>query len=377
MTKKTRLIILLICIICFSAIAPILVAYSMGYRFDFEKMKIVATGGIYVRTFPSADIITIDSNISEKPGFLANSIFVQSLLPKNHTVFVIKDGYHDYSKTLTVEENKVTKLENILLIKNKIKFETVLTAGPTIQLSPFDKIEKYIIKNSNLYYSNATENATLTATQKTTPVIKGSIAFSLMNNNIIWLGSDGFLYQTDQSNLSTKPTKLILTPLKISKDGYYKIATNGQNIFVINNGNLSILNTKINSLDDPYGLAKDVKISPDGKNIIFYNDKDIYILSILKTPVEKNILYKSSEKISDITWLNNDYIIFTTGDKIIVSEIDYRGSNINNVTLNETVTLSPDKKIDIKSPKIYFDQGSQKLYILTGKTLLLSEKITP
>ena len=70
MTKKTRLIILLFCVVCFFIVAPILVAYSEGYRFDFEKMKIVATGGIYVRTFPSADKITIDSETFQKnPAF--------------------------------------------------------------------------------------------------------------------------------------------------------------------------------------------------------------------------------------------------------------------------------------------------------------------
>ena len=68
MNKRTRLIILLTCVTLFILIAPILIAYSEGYRFDFEKRKIVVIGGIYVRTFPAADKITIDSNISEKPG---------------------------------------------------------------------------------------------------------------------------------------------------------------------------------------------------------------------------------------------------------------------------------------------------------------------
>ena len=117
MTKKTRSLILLFCIICFFAIAPVLVAYSMGYRFDFGKMKVVATGGIYIKTLPSAEQIIIDSNISIRPRMFSNDFFVQSLLPKNHTVFIEKTGYHDYSKTLPVKESQVTKLENVLLIK--------------------------------------------------------------------------------------------------------------------------------------------------------------------------------------------------------------------------------------------------------------------
>jgi hypothetical protein len=49
----------------------------MGYRFDVEKMKISETGGIYVRTFPAADKITIDNSISQKPGIFGNSILAR------------------------------------------------------------------------------------------------------------------------------------------------------------------------------------------------------------------------------------------------------------------------------------------------------------
>ena len=344
----------------FFVIAPVLVAYSMGYRFDFAKMRVVATGGIYVRTFPAAGQITIDSNILEKPGVFSNSIFVQSLLPKNHTISIKKDGYYDYFKTLPVQENQVTKLENVILFKKNIQFEVI---ADTTQ-SPFNQQEKFIIKNSNLYYSSAAENAGLTATQKATPVLKSLVAFSIENNNIIWLGKDGFLYQTDQTTPSQKPLKLALTPLKINKNGSYKIISNSQNIFINNNDSLLLLNTKTNNLDNFYSPVTDAKISPDGKNIVYYNDSNIYISLLSDTPVKNTNLYKSSEKIGGCLWFNNDYIIFTAGDKIIISEIDYRG-NINTITLPQT------------GKSIFFNQSTGKLYILTQNTLLSSEKITP
>ena len=108
---------------CFLVIAPILVLYSEGDRFDFEYMRITETGGIYVRTFPVAGQIVIDSKISEKPGIFSNSIFVQSLLPSSHAVLIKKNGYYDYFKTLPVEESQVTKLENVLLIKKLMVYD--------------------------------------------------------------------------------------------------------------------------------------------------------------------------------------------------------------------------------------------------------------
>ena len=372
MTKKTRLIILLICVACFFIVAPILVAYSMGYRFDFEKMKVTATGGIYVKTYPAADQIFIDSKISEKPGMFSNSIFVQSLLPNDHTILVKKTGYNDYFKTLPVQEKQVTKIENVLLIKKNIQFDVVIDQSQ----SPFDSTEKFIIKNGNLYYSDAAENSGLSNIQKLTPLIKKVITFSLQSNNIVWLGADGFLYKSDIANLSTPATKINLTAIKMAKAGFYKIINNNRDIFIDNNGSLLILNDKTNNLDVFYASVKDAKISPDGKNIIYYNDNNIYISPIGGSPIIKNTLYKSSEKINDCVWLNNNYIIFVAGNKIIISETDYRG-NVNATTLPQSITLSPDQKIDIKSPQIFFSQSAGKLYILVKDTLLASEKITP
>jgi len=375
MTKKTRLIILLVCVACFLFIAPVLVLYSMGDRFDFAKMRITSTGGIYVRTYPTADKIIIDSKITEKPGIFSNSIFVQSLLPDNHTVLVQKNGYYDYFKTIPVLEKEVTKLENVLLIDKDLKFQVVTNKTQ----SPFNQLEKFLIKNSNLYYSTAPENANVSATQKLTPILKSLVAFSIVNNNIIWLGADGFIYQSSMTGLATQTqknaTKITLTPLKINTNNSYKIISNGQNTFVIAGTGLLSLNTKTNNLDNFYTPVNDAKISPDGKNIVYYNDNYIYLSPILTAPLVKNTLYKSSEKISNFVWLNNGYIIFSAGNKIIISEIDYRG-NINIVTLPTTITISPIQKIVVKNPQISFDQQIGKLYILTGNTLLSSEKIT-
>ncbi|MCX6721756.1 MAG: hypothetical protein NTY04_00995 [Candidatus Staskawiczbacteria bacterium] len=379
MTKKTRLTILLVCVACFLVIAPALVLYSMGYRFDFEKMKVTETGGIYVRTFPSADQIIIDSKIKQKPGIFSNYVFVQSLLPKNHTVLVEKTGYYDYSKTLPVQEKQVTKLEDVLLIKKNIQFNLVTDETK----DPFNVQDKFIIKNSNLYYSDSPENLKLTTLQKSTPVIKKIISFVLQNNNIMWLGADGFPYKSDFTTLPIAPTKITLTAIKITKTGSYKILLNDQNTFLIANGELLVLNNKTNNFNNFYNSVNDAKISPDGKNIIYYDNNNIYISPTSVLPVKTNTLYKSSEKITNCLWANSSNIIFTAGDKIIISEIDYRG-NINNVTLPQTMTVSDPsagsgqaKKIDIKKPQILFNQQENKLYILTGKNLISSEKIIP
>lgn len=382
MLRRTRLTILVLCILCFFIAAPIIVGYSLGYRFDFEKMKIVATGGIYVRTFPVADLITIDSKTSQKPGMFANSIFSQSLLPKNHTIFIKKEGYYDYLKTLPVLEKQVTKLENVTLFKKNILFE-ILPEKTKSPFLPQSQTEKFIIKNSSLYYSNAQENTALTASQKAAPLIKNILAFATSGNNIIWLGTDGFLRQFSQANLPIKttdtPIKLNLDALKINKAGTYEIKTRGSNIFLNNNGPLLILdNQGFSNIADQ---ADNFEISPDGYNLVFLSKNKINLYSISADPSREYLsakkgvsLYQLSGTIENLLWLNNDYIILVDGGKIIISEIDYRG-NINTITLPQTITISAGEKITIKNPQIILQDS--KLYIQTGKTILVSEKLVP
>jgi len=349
MTKRTRLIILLICVACFFVGITIIIPYSLGYRFDFGKKEITKTGGIYVKAFPAPEEVIIDSIISQKPGLFSNEVFIQSLQSINHAVLVKKTGYYDYSKTIPVQEQQVTKLENILLFKTNIRLDV---AGDKTQ-SPFETKEKYTIKTGNLY-------------DGLTVVIKNITAFALQNNNIIWLGTDGFLYNSSQADLSATPTKLTETALKITKTGVYKIITDSKDIFVIDNKNLLMLNSKTNNLEVFDTPVNDAKISPDGKNIVYYDDKNIYLSPLPNTLAIKNTLYKSNEKINACLWLNNSYIVFSAGEKIIFSEIDYRG-NINAVSLPQAY----------KNSQIYFNQQETKLYILTDKTLLVSERIIP
>ncbi|OGZ64682.1 MAG: hypothetical protein A3A98_01660 [Candidatus Staskawiczbacteria bacterium RIFCSPLOWO2_01_FULL_40_39] len=136
MTKKTRLIILLICAALFFIITPYIVLYSLGYRIDFEKRKIVATGGIYVKALPSSAEVIIDSKIKTKTGILSNSAFVQNLSAKTHSVAIKKEGYYDYQKNLAVKENEVTKLEHVILIKQNNTFKLLDNNVDYFSLSP-------------------------------------------------------------------------------------------------------------------------------------------------------------------------------------------------------------------------------------------------
>lgn len=386
MQKKTRVKILIFCVVCFLVGVPYIVLYSLGYRVDFANMRIFATGGIYVRSFPSADEIIIDSAKFEKPGIFANDVFIPNLLPIEHTILIKKTGYYDYTKTLPVQEKLATKLENVLLFKKDITFTEITDTSknpflPAQASLPANQNDKFTIRNNNLYFANTTQNKDLTTLQKTTPIIKGILAFTMQGNNILWLGLDGFMYRSDSNGKN--PEKITTTAIKTYKTGNYKFIIDNKNTFLDNNGELLLLNTKTQDFET---FAKNVfgaSISPDGKYITYHTPNEIFMTSLVQNPEDplskaKDVsLYKSGTDITNLFWLNDSYIIFSAGNQIIISEIDYR-SNINTTTLPTTTTLaSTQKPFNITTPQIKLNTQEDKLYILSGKTLLATEKLLP
>jgi len=454
MRKKIRLIILAVSIILFFILAPYIVLYSMGYRVDFINMKILATGGIYVRSYPQANQIIIDSKIEGKPGMFLNAFFVQDLLPKSHTVLVKKTGYFDYQKNILVTENQVTKIEDILLIKQDIIFNSlgekidyfsispdnknVLITAPATKSIGFEyfalsnpstkkdyslmiqdakildvewsedssmaliKVQKlstisyyifnvsktiqqslplaYLDKNSQQISFNPKdltqlfyiENNTLYSLKndKVTTIIKNIITYKIFNGEILWLSSDGFLFQSD---ISGKLIQKIISE-KMAQNKNYKILIISGKTFIKENNNLYILNEETKTFDnfDSPISNYEILLSPDSKNLIFSNSSEIYLYSFEVKKYEKIF---SGSNITDCQWLNNDYIIFTAGGKIEISEIDYRG-NINIIFLPDSLSLAENKSIKNNPSQMFFNQQDGKIYILTENQLIYSEKIT-
>lgn len=366
MTKKTRLIILLICIALFIFITPGIIFYSLGYRYDFKNNETVATGGIYIKAEPLGSDIIINNTIEQKTGLFSTYVFVQNLLPKNHTVLIKKEGYADYQKTLPVKENEVTKLEHVTLFKPNPRFEILQNEAQ----SPFTKnpiIAKYNLKNNNLYVATLAD-----------PIIKNIIAFK-EHNGILWLGSNGFLYQSNQNGENTR--ELNTKPFTINKKNNYQILTFGNHIFIQENTALWKLNNENQTIETFASDILDTKISPDGQKMAYWNHNTIFLYYLTKNNdsydhPQKVSLPALSESIKDLFWINSDYLMIVTPSRILISEIDAR-NNVNTITLPETLTFAKNQTFNIKDTKILFNDADKKIYLLSGKTTLVSERLIP
>lgn len=77
---------------------PSLLLYSQGYRFDFEKRKIVQTGGLFIKTLPKQAEVYINGKFIKKTDLIFGSLFVQNLLPKKYEIEIKKEGFFSWKK---------------------------------------------------------------------------------------------------------------------------------------------------------------------------------------------------------------------------------------------------------------------------------------
>lgn len=103
MKKRTRYLILLICFLIFLGLAPVLVYFVRGVKYDGANGRFSPTGLISVETEPKgADIFLNGEKVAE------SNASVRFLPAGDYGVSISKSGYFSWMKRLTVQEGKVT-----------------------------------------------------------------------------------------------------------------------------------------------------------------------------------------------------------------------------------------------------------------------------
>lgn len=123
MTKITRTFLFFILSFLFVLTATSALFYAQGYRFDFKNFKYLKTGAIFVKVSPANAKVFLDQKLIGRTQLINNYLFSQSLLPKEYSVKIEKEGYLPWSKTLEVKEKEVAEAKNIILFPEKISFK--------------------------------------------------------------------------------------------------------------------------------------------------------------------------------------------------------------------------------------------------------------
>lgn len=143
MNKALRKITVSIFFVLFFVLAPLLTAYSLGYRYDFTTGNIQKNGAFYIKSYPrGAEIFVNNKKDKHKtPTQIVN------VVPGIHQLEVTKDKYVSWIKELDVYSGETTFAEDIVLFLED-RPKTNLSLGSARLLLNKDK-DKYAFLDEN------------------------------------------------------------------------------------------------------------------------------------------------------------------------------------------------------------------------------------
>jgi len=427
MDNNFRKILAWICIILFLILAPITILYSVGYRLDWNPLKITQTGGLFFQVLPNSAEIFLDSKFKKTTDFFFGSSLIDNLLPKKYSVSIRKDGYYSWEKQLEVKEKMVTAVENILLLPQNPDLTTISTDIESFWLSPDNKnlilkekpladkggwslklynlskkIKSHLIKESDIYAKGAelmglefsdnsksvfleigikeqakkfaldlNQTPPIPKEVKDQPIpIDNIITSQNFDGNIYYLDNLGYIFKTGTD--FEQKTQITQKPFNVLPETDYELKKFKDLIFLKENRTLYLFNKESNSWEKFFEPIVDLKLSPDFKKLVYFSDYEIWTMfleNISEQPAkqigDKILIMRLSEKIKSVNWLNSFYLVIATENKVKVSEIDER-DKINTIDL-----------IQLPNPIILFNEANKKLYILSNDALYQTRELLP
>src|SRR3989344_330707 len=101
-----RFLITLFTLLVIGISATVAVYLAKGYTFSTQEKRLVGTGIITVTSLPDAASVFIDGHLTT-----ATDATISSLVPKEYTVKLIKEGFIPWEKKVKVNEGLVTDLK--------------------------------------------------------------------------------------------------------------------------------------------------------------------------------------------------------------------------------------------------------------------------
>lgn len=115
MTSRSRFAIKIFFIMLFIILAPLIIVYTMGYRYNFQVGQVQKTGVLILNSYPDDADVFLDGKIVDDK----TPSIIKKILPNEYTVEVVKEGYHTWSKKLEVRSGETTFAESIVLFSDQ------------------------------------------------------------------------------------------------------------------------------------------------------------------------------------------------------------------------------------------------------------------
>lgn len=115
-TRPWRIFMFIVFIVTFFIVSPVIVGYTMGYRFDPERGIIKEIGAISIDILPKNATVYINEQKIDD----TIPIRLGSVTPNRYTIRITAPGYYTWSKDIEVRNKQTVYIKEIELIqKNK------------------------------------------------------------------------------------------------------------------------------------------------------------------------------------------------------------------------------------------------------------------
>jgi hypothetical protein len=172
-------------ILIFIILAPLLILYTAGYRYNYKKNQLQKTGALVLKSEPSGAQIFIDS----KPIGAKTPARLNNVLPDEHEISLQKAGYYSWNKKLNVKEQETTFAESVILFKKsnpELVYEQKIIS---LNFSPDNRYAALTVNESGrdyLYLLNLSNQKIRLLGNRSELSGKPKISWSKNNNWILW-----------------------------------------------------------------------------------------------------------------------------------------------------------------------------------------------
>jgi len=293
MTKKFRRFIFLIFAIFFAFSSIVVILFAQGYRFDFNSLKIVKTGGIFIKTSTGdAKIYINDKYVESTSGILSHSILISGLTPKNYNVFVYKENYYPWNKTVEVKNGMVAELNSVVLFPLELKKIKIVEL-------PSQVISEFAINNSTIEIKNDRSkiinvynlsDGKLLSSEKFKKATSSEEIISPDKNKSLYISDNqlwiNYLNDTKKEPVKNAGNKELIATYE-SPLSFFDWFSDSEHVIWLNNNELTVA-----ELDNRGGKRNSIKFYLNVDSSVFWDrdNSDFYFF-------EKNILYKINFKI--------------------------------------------------------------------------------
>ncbi|MDO8241295.1 MAG: hypothetical protein Q7T51_04940 [Candidatus Moranbacteria bacterium] len=268
MEKLKRTIFFWILVLMFVIIAPAVVLYAKGFRFDLSRGVFVHSGTISIKSNPQDIVVSLDGKVNDSKALdkINNSYNVMGLMPKGYNLSIGADGYQTWNKNIEVHSGVASEFWNVLLVRNEYTKIDYNTTG----------IEKFFISPQSkyiIYTANSASGLSTRILDIKSKEIVGLFDFADWN----------FITEDRRENIEWTPEEDYLSvPVQKTEDGKTQFA-----YFIVDpNAKTSFnLNELLNNDDISY-----VRWDPKDKNYLFYlSNNSLYRVNITNPTDSKQI----------------------------------------------------------------------------------------